>query len=103
VQRALAGVYVPPSPPPPVAAAAETEVLTKGETGVSEIVGEGRVDDERDKGGAEIVLGIAAAEAGGVGRESRRERKAKRRRRENKERKRAKEKGEKGEKGDGSE
>jgi len=88
----------------------ETEVLTKGETGVDEIVGEGagggeygegRVGDDKERGGVEIVPGMGTAEAGGVDRERKRERKARRRRREEKVRKRAK-KG-KGEKEDGSE
>ncbi|PUU78060.1 hypothetical protein B9Z19DRAFT_1108517 [Tuber borchii] len=127
VQRALAGVYVPPSPPPSAAmVAAEAGILTKGEARVGEVAGEGagggeygeeRVDSDKEKGGDEIVPGIATAEVGGMDRESRKERKARKRRREEKakekERKRArKEKGEeerkrarkeKGEKGDGSE
>ena len=117
MQRALAGVYVPPSPPTAAAmVAAEAGILTKGEAGVGEVVGEGagggeygeeRVDSDKEKGEVEIVPGIATAEAGGVDRESRKERKARKRRREEKakekERKRARKEKEKGEKGDGSE
>ena len=76
VQRALAGVYVPPSPPTAAAVvAAEVGILMMGE------YGEERVGSDKEKGEVEIVPGTATAEAGG---ESRKERKARKRRREEK-------------------